>query len=246
MNVTRSDSMSSSACSGSHLAMNTVRNGTTPGSVIAVEQARDVRARRGHQHAVVGARSCTPAISVALYASVAWVWSTPLGAPLDPEVNSTAASCSRSVQQLGDRCARRAARRDRRRTVGVDRASSMPLDVGRAGLVVERRRDRAESPARAVQHRDLVAVRRLPRDRVARRARPRPQPAGDARDRVVRARAARRGQQLVERRPVPRAARRRYSSASGVRKVGVEHTAQRGGASSRRWPASRRAARSCR
>ena len=54
----------------------------------------------------------------------------------------------------------------------------------RPELMVQRRRDRAEAPARAVQHRDLVAVRRLPRDRVAGLDAARAQPAGDARDPV--------------------------------------------------------------
>ncbi len=169
MNVTRFDSMSSSACSGSHFAMKHAAERHDAGQGDAVEQAGDVRARRGHEHAVAGAAGRgRAAISAALYARVAWVCSTPFGAPLDPEVNSTAASCSRFGPGLGDRFARRAARRGRRRPAAarprrVARSTSL-----RAELMVQRCGDRAEPPARAVQHRDLVAVGRLPRDRIAR------------------------------------------------------------------------------
>ena len=59
MNVTRSRSIRVSAVSGSQRAMNTVGNGTTPGKRDAVQQAGDVRAGRGHEHAVVdGPRPC--------------------------------------------------------------------------------------------------------------------------------------------------------------------------------------------
>ena len=122
---------------------------------------------------------CTPAITVALYASVACVCSTPLGRPLDPDVNSTAASCSRSVQQLRDRAPRRGARRASTTYRGRDRVDD-PRDFVRAGLVVDRRRDRAEAPARAVQQRNLVPVRRLPRDGVAGSTPRGAQTAGDA------------------------------------------------------------------
>ena len=56
------------------------------------------------------------------------------------------------------------------------------LDVVRAELMVQRCGDRAQPPARAVQHRDLVAIGRLPRDGIARGDAALAQTAGDARD----------------------------------------------------------------
>ncbi len=193
MNVTRSRSMSSSATSGSQRAMNTVRNGTTPGQRDAVQQSRDVRGGRGHEHAVVDARArARRAMSVALYASVACVCSTPFGTPLDPDVNSTAASCSRSVHTsvtggpsgerveiVDDEPADRRPRRARSTSAAPE-------------LMVERRRDRAEPPTGAVQERDLVAVVRLPRDRVAGFHAECTQTAGDPSHRDPRARRQRR------------------------------------------------------
>ena len=82
--------------------MNTVRNGTTPGSVTPLSSPEMCAHGAGMSTQSSARRSCTSAMSAALYASVACVCSTPFGAPLEPDVNSTAASCSRSVQQLGD------------------------------------------------------------------------------------------------------------------------------------------------
>ncbi len=198
-----------------------------------------------------GPRSCALRICAALYASVACVCSTPLGAPLDPEVNRIAASRLASVHGSAIGVA------GRQRVEVVDdergprpRRARRATSVG-AHLMVHGRRDRAEPPARAVQHRDLVAVRRLPRDRVARPDAPRPQPARDARD------------PLGER----RGAATRVSSASSdgrshgppgrrycVARAGGERrrdhvprpASSSAATSSRRWPASRPSARSCR
>ena len=91
--------MRSSARSGSQRGHEDGAERHGAGQRDAVQQARDVRARRGHQDAVVRRRGrAPPAITRALYASVACVCSTPFGAPLEPEVHSTAASCSGSVQ----------------------------------------------------------------------------------------------------------------------------------------------------
>ena len=96
MNVTCSRSIRSSASSGSQRAMNTVRNGTTPGSVTPLSSPEMCAPGAGISTQSSGCNACTSAISAALYESVACVCSTPFGSPLEPEVKSTAASCSAS------------------------------------------------------------------------------------------------------------------------------------------------------
>ena len=154
--------------------------------------------------------------------------------------------------RLGDRRRRRAARRGRRRTtLGSHRVQRIRATSSAPSLVVERRRDRAEPPARAVEHRDLVdgsATATRPR-RPARRPRV-AQAARDARDRGRERRARPRVvEQRVERRAVPRATRARGTRPrAGCRSVGREHGARLRPAAlpavARR--ASRPAARSCR
>ena len=69
-------------------------------------------------HVAPSARPCTRASPACA--------ARPSGAPLEPDVNSTAASCSRSVHSVGDRRRRRAARRGRRRrTSGATAASAL-------------------------------------------------------------------------------------------------------------------------
>ena len=70
MNVTRSRSMRSSACSGSQRAMNTVRNGTTPGSVTPFSRPEMCAAGAGMSTQSSVPRSCSCCICAALYTSV--------------------------------------------------------------------------------------------------------------------------------------------------------------------------------
>jgi hypothetical protein len=68
----------------------------------------------------------------------------------------------------------------------------------RTHQVVHRHRDRAETPARAVENGDLVAVGRLPGDGGAGTDAVRLQAAGDARDRLGERRGGDSGEEDVE------------------------------------------------
>ena len=146
MNVTRSRSMSVSAASGSQRAMKTVRNGTTPGNVMPFSKPEMCAAGAGISTQSSGPRSCACCICAALYASVACVCSTPLGVPLDPDVNSTAASRLASAHGFVDRIAGR----ERVEIVDDERGSHRgehARDVGRrpSGGARARRSRRAAS-----------------------------------------------------------------------------------------------------
>ena len=225
MNVTRSRSMSSSATSGSQRAMKTRAERHDAGQRDAVEQSRDVRARRGHEHAVVGAElvharhqraPCTR--------GCAWVCSTPSGAPLDPDVNSTAASCSRSVHALGRPGAPIGQRvevvdHDLRAAPRVDACARRRLAPSWwwSGAAIAPRRQHARySSATSSRFGDCHAT-ASPGSTPARA-----QAARDARDArsasvgaAATPSAARRATGGPTRHPA-----RRYSAASGVRKVG--------------------------
>src|SRR5207244_6394495 len=103
----------------------------------------------------------------------------------------------------------------------------------------------AEAPARAIQHRDLVAVHRLPRDGGTGTDAARPQSAGDARDAIGKGSAGDPGQDDVERRAIPWAA----ATAVMVRPRGFERRGEHvcpvrlDATSSRRWRASLPSAR---
>ena len=250
MNVTRSRSISSSAASGSQRAMSTLRKGTTPGSVMPLSRPEMcahgagistqssaprwwtsrherclVRERRlGVQHAFGrSARSRREQHRRELFA-------------VGPRIGDRGPVGE--VVEVGD---------DELRRDGGDR----PLHVVRAEQVVQRCRDRAQPPAGAVQHGHLVTVVRLPRDRVAglrlpgRGGRPR------------RARSVRRGRVVLPASAARRAtagptarraggSRPRAETRTSVRAPRRRRPVRRGATSSRRWPVSRPAARSCR
>ena len=143
--------MMSSARSGSQRGHEDAAERHDAGQRDAVQQAGDVRARRGHQDAVVGPRPCAAAITRRLVRERRLRVQHALGR----------AARSRGAQHRGQLfgfgpavrstgCADRAARRGRRTTCGRT-ASIARADLVGAGLMVERRRDRAEAPARAVQ-----------------------------------------------------------------------------------------------
>ena len=213
--------------------MNTLRNGTTPGSVMPLSNPEMCAHGAGMSTQSSTPRSWTRAINVALYASVACVCSTPFGAPLDPDVKSTAASCSRSVHS------------------SVTGASSEPpveifdhergrdglhrsLRVVRAELVMQRCCDGAQPPAPPVQQGNLVAVVRLPGDRIAGSHTECAQPSGDTRDPIGQpfGRGAR--QQLVERRLIPCAAARSVLGRERRFERGCEHGASGSAGQARR------------
>ena len=66
MNVTRSPSMSASAASGSQRAMNTVRNGTTPGKVMPFNNPEMCAAGAGINTQSSGPSPCACCICAAL------------------------------------------------------------------------------------------------------------------------------------------------------------------------------------
>ena len=250
MNVTRSRSIRSSAVSGSHRAMKTLRNGVAPGSVIAVEQARDVRAGRGHQHAVVGAqpvhvdherglvRERRLGVQHALRRA-ARARREEHGRELlavGPAARSTGGPVGQRVEVVDD-------------DLGADglgaTARPPPRRVG--GGAARRRRRAASTRGTAARPR-----RGWPTATRPRRPAPRPARAGRPR-RVRRGRRARRRRARVSSSSSDGASQappgRRYASAAGERNVGSSTGAgplRPGAASSRRWRASRRAARSCR
>ena len=178
MNVTRSRSMRSSATSGSQRAMNTVRNGTAPGRVIPLSRPEMCAHGAGISTQSSARIPCTSAMSAALYASVACVCSTPFGAPLEPDVKSTAASCSRSVHSSVTGAPSGSASRSSTTSFGCDGAArSLHLVRARAGGAT------APRPRRAANTRGTTprprrgwptATRpRHPARRLARAARPR-------------------------------------------------------------------------
>ena len=103
MNVTRSRSMRSSAASGSQRAMNTVRNGTTPGRVMPLSRPEMCAHGAGISTQSSVRRSCTSAMSAALYASVACVCSTPFGCAARARREQHGRELLALGPQLGDR-----------------------------------------------------------------------------------------------------------------------------------------------
>ena len=173
----------------------------------AVQQAADVRgtARASGRSRPGRVRAPPPSPSPCTRASPACA-ARPWARRSNPEVHSTAASCSGSDQRSVDGIAESAARRGRARPAAGP-PSIARVDLVGAGLMMQRRRDRAEAPARAVREHDLGTVRRLPRDHVARLDARGAQPAGDTGNRGAQRAGGRVGEQRVERRAVPRATR---------------------------------------
>ena len=218
MKVTRSRSIRSSACSGSQRAISTLVNGTTPGSVMPFNSPEMCASGAGMSTTSSTPSPCTLAMSTALYPSDRCVCSTPLGAPLDPDVKSTAASADGSDQCSSARAplpemssgVERARERAQRNVVPRQLHGRLQPRDERRGLlaperVMDRRRDRTEAPARAVHQRDRRVVGCLPADDVARLDATIAEPAGERCDRVGVVVAVVFAEQRVERRDVPRA-----------------------------------------
>ena len=152
MKVTRSRSMRVSAASGSQRAMNTVRNGTTPGRVMPFSRPEMCGAGRGHQHAVVG--------SERVFVRVVHLRGLVRERGLRVQHAFRRAARSRREQhrrepaRVGPRHVDRVAGRERVEVVDDERRPHRVEhagDVARTHQVVHRCRDRAEPPARAVQ-----------------------------------------------------------------------------------------------
>ena len=206
-----------------------------------VEEAGHVRERRRHQHRVVGAELVGAGHDLRLVREAPLGVQRGLRAAARPGGEEHHGQVGGTGRRLGDRRCRVEQRVEAATRVGDVRWGQPqsglehrehPFDLDRAGLMVDRPRDRAQPPAGPVQDDDLVAVRGLPGHDVTPPDPRRPQPAGQSRHRGLEGRAGEgrarvvedqgagragrgAGQHRVEARPVPRAARR--AVGAGVR-----------------------------
>ena len=168
----------------------------------AVQQPGDVGQRRGHEHGVVGVQAVDARHHAGLVGQAALGVEDALGL-----ARSSPRCTARRPRPTPDRwrppggAVGQLVARSARKTAGSSRASEAG-HLGVAGLVVDRRGDGAEAPAGPVELDHVVPVGELPRDDVA-PTDPQPaEPAGDGGDPL------RRSQHFVQRRLVPRPARR--------------------------------------
>ena len=159
------------------VASSTLRKGSTPGTSTALSKPDDVRERCRHQHRVAAAQPVRVDHDPGLVRQAALGVQRGLrlaggsrGEQHDGEIDSGA---RRSDLLTRTRVVSSAKRASRPRTSCGDNhtlgstIASMLVDVAVAGLMVDRRGDRTEAPARAVEQHHFVPVRGLPRHHVA-------------------------------------------------------------------------------
>ncbi len=201
-NVTRSDAMASAARSGSQRSIRTVVIGTVPASSTPFSNPETCAMGAGISSASEVRSPCTPTKDRALPARPRCVCSTPLGPPVEPLVNSTAARpagvaadddtgtggapVTRAAKPSADprtatapgheASARRWAPSTSRGAAWASRWSRSPVPA-RWWM---RRRHGTQAPAGPEQQHRLGPVRQLPGDGVTPADAPRPQAAGQA------------------------------------------------------------------